>query len=162
MEANATAELAARTAAAAKQPRPERPHLEPRRSERERKPVDPVYDVDKSGKGQPGWSDYERSRAGSQHGRMRDESYSEVQAARDKLRKQVDEAKREHGELAAALDSVYSSLQRLVAPDGLAAADVDCEVPAALLLRAAIAELVEDYERMQADTHRRMRVAATG
>ena len=122
MEANATAELAARTAAAAKQPRPERPHLEPRRSERERKLVVSLYDIDKSGKGQPDWSDYERSRAGSQHGRMRDESYSEVQAARDKLRKQVDEAKREHGELAAALDSVYSSLQRLVAPNGLAAA----------------------------------------
>ena len=32
---------------------------------------------------------YERSRAGSQHGRMGDESYSEVQAARDKLHKQV-------------------------------------------------------------------------
>ena len=81
----AAAEQLAARAAAMQQPQPIPPRLEPRRSERQRRPVDPIYDPNKSGKGQPGWSAYELSRTGAQHSRTRGESYTEVQAERDKL-----------------------------------------------------------------------------
>ena len=145
----AEAQLDERSAAAKHQTRPERPRLEPRRSTRASKPVVQIYDLDRSGKGQPGWSAYELSRTGTQHSGSREESYSEVQAERDQLRARIDAARREHGELAAALDGVYSRLQRLVLPAGEATADVDCDAAAALVLRAAITELVEDHERRQ-------------
>ena len=65
--AAAEAELAARTAAVREQPRPQPPQLEPRRSGRACKAVDPIYSVDHTGKGQPGWSSHDIDRIGSPH-----------------------------------------------------------------------------------------------
>ena len=44
---------------------------------------------------------------------------------------------------------MVSTVRQLAVPDGEAAAEVDCDFSAALVLRGAIAELVDDYERRQ-------------
>ena len=136
----AEAQLAAR-AATAKQPPPTPPVIEPRRSERMVRPVVPVYDLNRGGKGQPGWSAYELGRLDSRHSRVRDESYSELQAARDKLQAEVETARCEQGDLAAQLNSVFGRLRELARP-GDEMELGDCETAAAVILREAIVELL--------------------
>eukprot|EP00966_Prymnesium_polylepis_P113546 2625568-Prymnesium_polylepis.2 len=112
----AAQQLAARRAAAS-QPAPELPELQPRRSARPSKPVAQLYNLDRSGPGQPGWSAYELARSGSRHDRSRDESYAELQAGRDRLRAEVDVARRECGELTSRLDGAFSRLRNLALGD---------------------------------------------
>ena len=148
-QAMAEAELAAR-AEATKQSRPQPPRpTEPRRSTRPSVPVQSVYDVDRQGKGQPGWSAYDLERAGKQHARVREESYAEVRTERDVLREQMEAARREHGELATRLDDLFGRLKQLAAPETEATPDVDCDVAAAVMLQQAISELVEEFDFQQ-------------
>ena len=142
--AAAEAELAARTAAVREQPRPQPPQLEPRRSGRACKAVDPIYSVDRTGRGQPGWSSHDLGRAGSRHGRYRAVSYSELQTA-------ASAARQENSELTTTLDTLYDKLRALALPSGAEPAEVDCEVAAALVLREAIAELLKADEQQEAD-----------
>ena len=142
----AEAQLAARAAAANAAP-PKPPALEPRRSIRTAKPVIPIYDLERSGKGQPGWSSYDLGRLDSRHGRVRDETYPELQAARDKLLADYEAARRESSGLAEKLDLVYGRLRDLVKPHGEDLELADCEGAAALILREAIVELADELER---------------
>lgn len=142
LETAAAAQLAARNVAA-QQPRPVPPQLEPRRSERPRKVVVPIYDTDRSGKGQPGWSLYEANRAGARHGRTRDESY-------DELRANVECARRVNSDLSAQLDTIYGQLRSL-SLQGTTAEDIQCEFGASVVLREAIIELVNDHERRETE-----------
>jgi hypothetical protein len=139
-------QLESRHKAAATQPTPAMPPLQPRRSSRPSKPVVRLYDLDRSGPGQPGWSEYELARLDSRHGRTRDETYAELQAARDKLREEVEVARSENGQLAATLDRIFGRLRELTMPDdeiGYA----DCQMAAAVMLREAIAEMTQEFER---------------
>ena len=138
-------QLAARTTTTAQSP-PQPPVLEPRRSSRPSKPVDPIYDLSRSGPGQPGWSDYEVGRLDARHGRTREETYSDLQAARDKLREEVTEARRERSDLAVEIDRIYGRLRELAKPGD----DIelgDCETAAAVILREAIAELADALDQ---------------
>ena len=131
--------------AASTQPRPDPPRLPPRRSERVRKTPSLLYDLERSGKGQPGWSEYDLGRLDARHDRTRDESYPELQAARDKLREEVDAARGENVQLAARLDSIFGRLRELAKPGDELQSD-DCQTAAAVILREAIAELAEELE----------------
>jgi hypothetical protein len=141
----ARAALAAREEHAKQSP-PEPPVLGPRRSGRATKPVEQIYDLNRSGKGQPAWSAYDLERLDSRHGRTREESYPELQAAHAKLRAEVENARREQGELAARLDSVYGRLRELAQPGDEIELN-DCETAAAVILREARAELMGHQER---------------
>lgn len=81
LELQAESLMAAREAVA-RQPS----QLEPRKSTRSVKPVNPVY--------LPGWSDYDNKRRGERHGQSREETYSEVQSGRDRLLADITEARR--------------------------------------------------------------------
>ena len=146
----AKATLEARASAAAAQSPPTPPALEPRRSGRAVRPPTQIYDLERGGPGQPQWSKYDLERLDKQHGRTRDETYSEVQAARDKLQSEVELARRENSDLSAKLDGVFGRLRRLVEPSGELEFD-DLTTAAAVVLREAISELTDFYERPQAD-----------
>jgi hypothetical protein len=136
--------------AAARQPRPQPPQQPPRRSERvSRLPV-PIYNLERSGPGQPGWSSYDLGRLDSRHDRVRAETYSEVEATRDKLRADVEAARRENGTLVSELDRVFGRLRELATPWATVETDeIDFDLPAAVLLREAIMELVQLSERAE-------------
>ena len=142
--AAADAELSARTAAVQEQARPQPPELEPRRSGRACNVVDPIYSVDRTGRGLPGWSSHDIGRIGSRHDRTRPVTYSELQAASSA-------ARQENSELAATLDTLYDKLRSLALPSGAADA-VECDVAAAVVLQEAIAELLKGDAQQQADT----------
>ena len=89
----------------------------------------------------PGWSARDLARLGSRHSRVRDESYAELQAVRDKLRAEVETARREQGELTARLDGIFGRLRELARPSEEIKLD-DCEKVAAIALHAAVLELV--------------------
>jgi hypothetical protein len=151
--AAAEAQLAARTAAAAQTP-PKPPPLQPRRSSRAIKPVASVYDLDRNGPGQPGWSRYDLGRLEARHDRTREESYSELQVAREKLQAEVETARRENGELAGRLDGVYSRLRALARESTSSDSSLslsDCQAAAAVFLREAIAEIADHFERSGAE-----------
>ena len=147
----AEAQFTARATAAALAP-PEPPALEPRRSARTIKPVGAIYDLERTGKGQPGWSGYDLQRLGARHDRTREESYSELQAARDRLREEFEAAQHENSELAGRLDSVFGQLRELCRPRGEELELADCEAAAAVLLRETIAELTDAWERDRRDS----------
>jgi hypothetical protein len=130
----AAEQLAAREAAAAQQP-PVPPSPELRRSPREVKSVSRL---------EPEWSAYAVGRTGERHVRTRDESYTEMQAAREA-------AARENADLAANLNGVFRRLRELAAPGapGVGGLQDDCEAAAAVLLREAIDELTQDWDRRQ-------------
>jgi hypothetical protein len=111
-------QLAAREAAAAQQP-PVLPSPELRRSPREVKSVSRL---------EPEWSAYTVGRTGQRHVRTRDESYAEMQAAREKQRADVAAAALENADLAANLDGVFERLRELAAPGALGEAGLqdDC------------------------------------
>ena len=135
----------------AQQPQPE-PPAELRRSGRATRPVEPVYDLDRSGKGQPAWSAYDRERLNSRHGRTRQETYSELQTARDSLREAYDAARRENSALTEQLDGVFSRLRELIKPRGDDLELTDCEAAAAVVLREAIQVLADELaNRSEAD-----------
>ena len=113
--------------AASSQPRPEPPQPTVRRSARVCKVPETLYNLERSGPGQPGWSSYDLGRLDSRHGRVRDETYPELQAARDKLRADFEEAKLENSDLAGRLDRVYSRLRELVQLCGKELELADCE-----------------------------------
>ena len=151
ISAAAEAQFAARVAAAAHAP-PMPPTFETRRSARTIKPVAQIYDLERGGKGQPGWSGYDLQRLGARHDRTREESYSELQAARDRLREEFEAAQHENSELAGRLDSVFGQLRELCRPRGEELELADCEAAAAVLLRETIAELTDAWERDRRDS----------
>ena len=133
--------------AASRQPPPVPPQPPVRRSARVRKAPESLYDLERSGPGQPGWSSYDLGRLDSRHGRVRDETYPELQAARDQLHADFEAARRENSKLAGSLDHVYGRLRELVKPRGEELELADCERTAAVILREAIAELTDELER---------------
>ena len=133
--------------AASSQPRPEPPQPTVRRSARVCKVPETLYNLERSGPGQPSWSSYDLGRLDSRHGRVRDETYPELQAARDRLRADFEEAKLENSDLAGRLDRVYSRLRELVQPCGKELELADCERAAAIILRETIGELTDEWER---------------
>ena len=76
---------------------------------------------------------------------MRDETYSELLAARETLREEVEAARSENGTLAARLDSIFGRLRELAKPGDELQYD-DCQMAAAVILREAIAELAQELE----------------
>jgi len=133
-------QLAAREAAAAAQRPPVPPPPELRRSPREVMLVSRL---------EPEWSPYSTDRAGERHVRTRDESYDQLHAARDKLHTNVKAAALENADLAANLDRVYRQLRELAVAPGEADLAAHCEGAAAVLLRKAIDELTQDWDRRQ-------------
>ena len=107
-------QLAARDAAAAQQP-PVLPRPELRRSPREVKAVPRL---------EPEWSGYSMDRTGERHARTRDESYDQLQAARDQLDTDVKAATLENVDLAAKLDRVFRKTKELAAPGASGEADL--------------------------------------
>jgi len=73
-----------------------------------------------------------------------------LQAARDKLRAEVENARREQGELAARLDDIYSRLRTLtlgdMGSDGALSFE-ECQAAGAVFLREAIVEIADHFER---------------
>jgi hypothetical protein len=142
-------QLAARAAAAAAQQPPVPPPLELRRSPRE---VQVVSRLD------PEWSAYRMDHTGERHARTRDESYDELSSRVDQLDTDVKAAALdlkaatlEKADLAANLDRVFRQLKELAARGAPEEADLagQCEVAAAVLLREAIYELTQDWDRRQ-------------
>jgi hypothetical protein len=145
----AAEQLAAREAAAAQQP-PVPPLPELRRSPRE---------VKSASRLEPEWSAYAVGRTGQRHVRTRGESYTEMQAAREKQRAAVEAAALENADLAANLDGVFGWLRKIAAPGALGEAGLqeDCEAVAAVLLREAIAELTQDWDRRREEAREETR-----
>jgi hypothetical protein len=85
-------------------------------------------------------------RTGERHTRTRDESYDQLQAARDQLNTDVKAATLENVDLAAKLDRVFRKLKALAAAGASGEADLagHCEAAGAVLPREAIYELLED------------------
>ena len=142
----AAEQLAAREAAAAQQP-PVPPSPELRWSPREVKFVSRL---------EPEWSAYAVGRTGERHACTRDESYTDVQAARKMLRAAVEAAALENADLASHLASIYRRLRELAAPGapGEAGLAEQCEAAAAVLLREAILELTQDWDRRRREEAR--------